>query len=186
MIINSYKSLHSPNLVTTSCLKYTDYAHILPLFTQWSLWCCWLPKEIMEGGAREEKNTSFDNELLNHPYWKRSVLFGKCEILKDSFEQFELIRSYKIIFGKWHLSLDERIFFSDPKLMSFKWVFFPPLLPFCCARSGHVAWANSAIYGSVAEADGATRLSTLWPLTKCLEPFKRLRERDHILQNHCW
>lgn len=27
-----------------------------------------------KGGKKSEKNTSFDNELLNHPYWKRTVL----------------------------------------------------------------------------------------------------------------
>lgn len=74
-------------------------------------------KEVIDEGE-ERRNTSFDNELLNHPYWKKnnfsmkkSAQFGKCDILKDSSLQFELIRSYTIIFGKWHLSIDERIFF---------------------------------------------------------------------------
>lgn len=45
-----------------------------------------------EEGEGKSKNSSFDNEPLLHPYCKRTVLvrkkcvlFGKCDILKDSF-----------------------------------------------------------------------------------------------------
>lgn len=136
-------------------------------------------------GRGEKKKTPLDNELLNHPYWKRSVLFGKCEILKDSFEQFELIRTYKIIFGKWHLSLDERIFFSDPKLMSFKWVFFspPPLLlrlqwtrsmsQQCHLRISRRSWRSDEALHSLASH-------------KMFGAIQKTQRKRSYSSEHCW
>lgn len=89
---------------------------------------------------------------------KKGDLFGKCYILKYSFSQFELIRSYKIIFGKWHLSIDE-IYFSSSQIQS--WWVLSGGSAFCSAGNRSLAWANSAIYGSLPEADRPKTLYTL-------------------------
>ena len=141
-------------------------------------------------GSREENTTYFFDNEWYHRCWKGTVLawgekkvfcLEECDILKDALKQFELIRSYKIIFGNWHLSIDERsffFFFSDPELMSFKWIFHSPP-PLQC-------WQQTC---SMSQQCHLWIIPISWQaenLRECLEPFKRSKERDHFLQNHCW